>query len=344
MTSKQRVHAAMRNHPVDRAPLTPIFMGWAAQYIGRSYRDYYLDHRVLVQAHRAVAERFNLDQVSAISDPWREAEAFGAKLEYPENGVGIPVEGRHLLEEAADVANLQSFDPMISRRTRDRIDAVESLARVVGHTHSVLGWIEGPIAEYADLRGLESACIDLMDDPQQFERAAEVIVPCAIEFARRQIERGADVIGVGDAAASVIGPQLYREVVLPWEQRLISAIHSMGVPVKLHICGDIARILPDMVHSGADAIDVDWMVPLAEARRLAGPNVCLCGNVDPSAVLLRGTPEQNRAAAAECLATVGGPILLQPGCEIPPSTPIENIEAFCSAALRPVMPHELIRD
>lgn len=329
MTSKQRVHAAMRGQMVDRVPLTPIFMAWAAHFIGRSYRDYYLDHRAMCAAQMAVVERFKLDQVSTISDPWRETDAFGMELDYPEQGVGIP--RRHVLEQAGDVAKLKPYQPLVAKRTRDRIDAVAVYAKTMGQTHSILGWVEGPLAEYADLRGLETACMDLMDEPELFHRAAEVIVACAIEFAREQISRGADVIGVGDAAVSVIGPELYRRHVLPWQQKLMAGIHQMGGTVKLHICGNIAAVLPDMVKSGADAIDVDWMVPMGEARRLAGPRVCLCGNVDPAAVLLRGTPAENRAAALACVRDAGGPFILQPGCEIPPGTPIENIEAFCAA-------------
>ncbi len=51
-------------------------------------------------------------------------------------------------------------------------------------------------------------------------------------------------------------------------------------------------ILPFMVRTGADIIDMDWMVPLDEARQKAGPDVVLCGNINPSGILLQGTPQQ----------------------------------------------------
>ncbi|MHC4225919.1 MAG: uroporphyrinogen decarboxylase family protein, partial [Planctomycetota bacterium] len=199
----------------------------------------------------------------------------------------------------------------------------------VGQTHSVLGWVEGPIAEYGDLRGVESTMMDLIDKPEMFVEAGEIIIQNAIAFAVAQVKAGADMIGIGDAAASLITPDMYTELVLPLEQKLIEAIHEAGAAVKLHICGNISNIVQFMPDSGADIIDVDWMVPLAKARELVGPEVTLCGNFNPAGVLFEGAPEDVAETAMECLKTVPDKFILMPGCEVPPATPEENIRAFC---------------
>ena len=90
MTSKERITAAIKGLPYDRVPVAPIFMARAAHFIGRTYRDFYLDGEVLVEAQLAVVKAFNIDQISAISDPWREASAYGMEFDYPEQGVGKP--------------------------------------------------------------------------------------------------------------------------------------------------------------------------------------------------------------------------------------------------------------
>jgi len=84
-----------------------------------------------------------------------------------------------------------------------------------------------------------------------------------------------------------------------------------------------------MAKSGADVIDVDWMVPLEKARQLVGPDIVLCGNFDPSAVLLQGTPEDVAEAAGKYIKAGGKKFFLMPGCEVPPATPQQNIRAFC---------------
>ncbi len=327
MTPKERIYAILNGDTHDRPAVTPIFMAWAANFIGRTYRDYYLNGDVLARAQLAVVRAFNLDQISAISDPWREASAYGMEFDYPQDGVGKPKDV--LIKTRDDIGRLEKLDVESAERTRQRIESVRKMAAKVGKTHSVLGWIEGPMAEYADLRGIEKAFLDLIDDPQMFMEAGNLIVQNAISFAIAQIKAGADMIGVGDAAASLIGPKMYTNYVLPLEQKLFAAIHDAGATVKLHICGNITNIVEHMAKSGADVIDVDWMVPLEKARQLVGPDIVLCGNFDPSAVLLQGTPEDVAEAARKCIRAGGRKFFLMPGCEVPPATPQQNIRAFC---------------
>ena len=327
MTSKERILASIKGQSCDRTAVTPIFMAWAAHFIGRSYRDYYLDGDVLVQAQLAVVRAFNVDQISVISDPWREASAYGLEFDYPEQGVGKPKE--LLIKRAEDVKKLKSLKVADSERMQQRVESVAAMADEIGQTHSVLGWVEGPLAEYSDLRGLEETMLDLIDKPDLFHEAAEMITENAIDFARAQVLAGADTIGIGDAAASLVGAELYENHVLPMETRLIEAIHEAGGLAKLHICGNTHSIIDRMVQTGADVIDVDWMVPLDQAREKVGDEVTLCGNFDPAGVLLDGTPQIVADAAAECIVKGGPRFILMPGCEVPQDTSEENIRAFC---------------
>ena len=327
MTPKERIYAIIEGKPYDRCAVTPIFMAWAANFAGHSYRDYYLDGDVLVESQTAVTKAFNLDQLSAISDPWREASAYGMQFDYPEEGVGKPK--GILIRTPGDISLIKKFDITKAARPKQRIESVGKMARTMGQTHSILGWVEGPMAMYADLRGLENTMLDLIDKPEIFQQAGQILVENAIAFARAQIEAGADMVGVGDAAASIIGPDLYRRLVLNLEQKLFAAIHEAGAKVKLHICGNITNIIEYMAESDADIIDVDWMLSLDKARQLVGDKITLCGNFDPSAVLLQGSPQDVADAAKRCIQTAGDRFVLMPGCEVPPGTPEENIRSFC---------------
>lgn len=327
MNPKERIYAILKGASYDRPAVTPIFMAWSANFIGHTYRDYYLDGNVLVQAQLAVTRAFNLDQISAISDPWREASAYGMEFEYPADGVGRPKE--LLIKTHDDISRLRPFDIENAERTKQRIESVRKMAAEIGQTHSVLGWVEGPLAEYGDLRGVENAMLDLIDRPEVFIKAGRIIVQNAITFAIAQIKAGADMIGVGDSAASLIAPDMYAELVLPLEQKLIAAVHEAGAAVKLHICGNIKNIVQHMAKSGTDIIDVDWMVPLENARKLTGPQITLCGNFNPAGVLFEGSPQDVADAAKQCIKTGGKRFILMPGCEVPPATPEQNIRAFC---------------
>jgi MtaA/CmuA family methyltransferase len=327
MTPKERINAILKGDSYDRPAVTPIFMAWASHFIGHTYRDYYLDGDILVKAQLAVTRAFNLDQISAISDPWREASAYGMEFEYPPEGVGRPKET--FIKTRDEITRVRRFDIENAERTKQRIKSVRKMVAEVGQTHSVLGWVEGPMAEYGDLRGVENAMLDLIDEPEIFVKAGEVIVQNAIAFAVAQIKAGADMVGVGDSAASLISPEMYAGLVMPLERKLIAAIHEAGAAAKLHVCGNISNIVEHMAESGTDVIDVDWMVSLARARKLAGPDVTLCGNFNPAGVLFEGSPEDVADAARECLNAVPDKFILMPGCEVPPATPEKNIRAFC---------------
>ena len=328
MTSKERLYAVMQGKPVDRVPVVPIFMMYAAHFIGRSYRDFCLDGSVLAAAQIAIHEACDTDQLTTLTDPWRESHDFGMRLDYPPEGVGIPLDGP-LLKQPGDLARLRLPVLASAPRMQDRIRAVDLLAKARGDRYSVLGWIEGPMAMYSDLRGLEDSLVELMEEPQAFHDGAKVLVDNAIQFARAQVEAGADMIGMGDAACSVMGPDLYRRHIVPYEKQIVEAIHEMGATCRLHICGNIAPLIKDIATIGTDLLDIDWMVPLTQARLDAGEEVTLLGNFDPVGVLLKGTPQKVADVARQCIIDGGRRFALMPGCEVPPGTPLENLRAFC---------------
>ena len=139
------------------------------------------------------------------------------------------------------------------------------------------------------------------------------------------------------AVASQISPKMYRRFALPYEQRIFAAVHAMGALTRLHICGNISKLLPFVAQSGADIVDVDWMVDMAEAREICGP-AAVCGNQDPVAVMLQGTPETVRQAVTHALDLGGPRCFSMAGCEIPEGTPHANLLAHAQALREYVAP------
>jgi len=327
MTGKERILAKLRGEPTDSLPLMPITMMFAADLAGVPYADYARDHRLLAAAQVAVADRFDLDYVSAISDPAREASDLGAAVEWFEDQPPAIVESRALLDDKAKVSALRLPD-MHAGRMGDRVEAVRLLAERSGQTRIVEGWVEGPCAMSADLRGLNTLMLDFFDDTPFVEALFDFTVRMEVEFARAQVAAGATLIGVGDAAASLVGPKLYAEFVLPWEQRLIAAIRALGVPVRLHICGNTKRIVTGMGQAGADIVDLDFPTPLGHARAAMAQSQVLLGNIDPVRDLRDGTPESVDALLAACYSQAGPAYICGAGCEVPRGTPHTNVDAM----------------
>jgi MtaA/CmuA family methyltransferase len=316
----------LNGKPVDFLPRIPILMQFAAEYIGSNYAAFASDYQTLVKANRRCAVDFGFDQLSCISDPFRETQGFGGAVEYREDGVprcSVP------LEENKDLSLLLHPDPLESERMLDRIKAVRAFKAQFGGEYSIMGWVEGPAAEAADLRGVTNFLLDTIDDRRFACELMDLCVDVGIDFARAQVEAGADTIGVGDAIASQFSPRAYMELIQPRERRLVQAIKDMGAIVKLHICGNTTHLLPGIANLGVDIIDVDHMVDIVSVRKRVGNGVAISGNIDPVSGILNGTPESIRAQLLGIYQQVGNPYMVNAGCEIPAGTPPENLKALC---------------
>ena len=314
----------MRGEPTDALPLVPISMMIAARAIGAPYRAYVRDARVHARGQLTFAETWDLDHVSAISDPTSEAEDLGARIvDYPDQPPAID-ERTPLLADKGALARLAPVPP--GARMEKRLETLRLLREGVGDRRAVEGWIEGPCAEACDLRGLNAFLMDLLEDAGFCRDLMAFTFENAMAFARLQRDAGAEVMGVGDAASSLIGPDLYREQVWGWQKRFVEALHEMGLKVRLHICGNAGPLLPMLREVPADQIDLDSMVSLREARQVLGPGRLLAGNLDPVRVLQDGTPRDVEGALDACLEEAGGAgYAVNAGCEVTRDTPPENL-------------------
>lgn len=330
MDSFERCQRRLQAQPVDRPPNFDIFMTFAAHHIGARLSHYYLDHRVLVAANIAMLD-LGVDLVQAISDPYREGADLGVEVEFPDDA--LPLRRRGVLEDPADLARLQPVKPADGRRMSDRLDAVRRFCGQVGGRVPVMGWVEGALAELNVLRGDTHLMVDLYDRPEWVLEALEFCTGVEIAFARAQVQAGADIIGLGDAIASQLSPAMYARFALPFEQRIFAAVHEMGARTRLHICGNTSRIVPLMTESGADIIDLDWMVDFGTAARTFEGGPAPCGNFDPVRVMLQGTPQEVRSAVHACLVAGGPRSFSAAGCEVPDGTPLANLHARQEALL-----------
>ena len=190
MTSRERVLAHLEGRPVDRLPLMPITMMFACVQIGARYRDYCTDYRVLVEGQIRTAEAFGFDYVNTMSDPAREAADCGAVVEYFDQQPVALVEDQALLADKTRLASLKIPDPLGGGRMHNSLKGLALLQERVGKELMIEGWVEGPIAEGADLRGINTLMLDFFDDPAFVRDLFAFVIEMELRFAREQIEGG----------------------------------------------------------------------------------------------------------------------------------------------------------
>ncbi|MGI6352304.1 MAG: uroporphyrinogen decarboxylase family protein [Armatimonadota bacterium] len=330
MTALERVQATLAGTHRDRLANQPLLMSFAVAYHGVPYWEYVSDYRVLVAAQLRAAEDFGVDVVTCCSDAWREASDLGAELTYYDHEP--PGCTRPLLTERADLVKLQPVEPEAGPRMIDRILAVSDLADALRGQVEVDGWVEGPVSQATNLRGLTDFMLDTKDDPGFVDDLMDWVTDLEIAFARAQIRAGADVVGVGDAASSLLPPAFYEAHVVPRIQRLVAAIHDGGALVRLHVCGDTTHLLPYFADLHADIIEIDSLVDLAAARQRLGADVTLLGNLNPVAAVQDGSPDTIVEGLRACYEVTGPRYIVGAGCEIPAATPPQNLMALAEFA------------
>jgi uroporphyrinogen decarboxylase len=332
MNSLERTVGFIEGRTVDHVPFHPILMRFAARYAGVRYRDFCLSASHKCMANIKCATDFNSDWVNTMSDPYAEAEAFGTVLYYPDDD--LPQVRQYAIKEITDIDRLTVKKINEHVRLSERIREIEEYRLKSGESFFICGWVEGPLAEYCDIRDINLALTDLYEYPDKVHKALDIITENALRFITSQIDAGAHCIGVGDAVCSLISPELYDEFCFEREKTLVDHIHSLGAYAKIHICGNITSILPGVIKTGADIIDIDHRVDsVAEARRLLSPRQLFSGKSDPVSVIQDGDEERIRASTFSFHEEASGRAIVSGGCEITPGTTNENLRIMSSAAV-----------
>ena len=332
MTGKERCMAALSGAPVDRTPVFPLLMFFVQERAGITYREFATNGRVLAEAQLRLRDAFPVDAVTACSDAFRIAADLGADMVYPDDKP--PYAARPLITTETDLTRLGKPDPLrAGSRMADRVLGTEIMAEAAGDTCLVLGWVDMPFAEACSACGVTEFMLMLVDKPTLAHRILGFLTDIVVEFALAQLHAGAPMIGAGDAAASLVSPAQYREFALPYERRVVDAIHHANGLAKLHICGNTTHLLPDMVTCGADLFNVDHLVDFDVARKVYGQaRTCFKGNLDPVGDMLQSTPQRCADHCARLLKRVEGlPFMLSAGCEIPAAVSDDVFRAFCEA-------------
>jgi MtaA/CmuA family methyltransferase len=309
-----------------------MVMMFAARNAGMKYIDYTRDGRKMAEAQLRMAEDYGLDCLLTCSDPAREVidiDGEGSIDWFTDQGPAIN-EGRAALTDKSRLAGWVVPDPEAPGRMRDRIEAIRIMREKAGPDMSIVGWVEGPLALGAELRGLNNIMVDFSDDPGFVRDLLDFTAEVAVRYARAQIEAGADTIGMSDAAASMIGPTLYRDFLNPGQDRVLREIRREHPEVitRLHMCGNTDPLFAQMRELPVDIYEIDFPANFAEARRVIGAGRTLCGNVSTITDLLEGSPERVYEACHACHEIAGTNYIVGAGCEVSPLTPPDNLRAM----------------
>jgi uroporphyrinogen decarboxylase len=191
------------------------------------------------------------------------------------------------------------------------------------------------------LMGLETLCYALADDPDLVGAIAASVGKRALRLVQRLTgmqRMGAITIedDMGFKTSTLVSPAALRRYVLPWTRRFAEATHASGLPFILHACGNLERIMDDLIDDvGIDAKHSfeDAILPVAEVKARYGQRMCILGGLDMH-LLASDSSEEVRVATLQVIqdCAPGGGFALGSGNTITNYVPLENYFAMLREA------------
>lgn len=335
MNGRERVEAALKGEWPDRTPIVLHNFMMAAREIGVTMRQYREDPAIIARAHGEAAERYGTDGIVMDVDTVTLAGAVGVDVDLPEDNPARSHGG--FLKTLEAVRDLEPVDVGANPRVQVWVEAVRLMAKDYGQELHIRGGCDqAPFSLAASMRGMDHWLMDVAgrEDEEAVHLLLEYCTGATCQFMKLMAGTGCHQLANGDSPAGpdVLSPRLYGEFALPYEKRVAAYSHELGFPYLLHICGKTDRILGEMVEVGADALEIDYKTNVHAAHDAFKDKITFVGNIDPSEVIARGTPELVKAKTNELLDVFADTprFILNAGCAIPADTPTENIRAMCA--------------
>ena len=309
----------------------PILSFPCVSLLGISVKELISDSALQAKGMKAVAERTNAAASVSFMDLSVEAECFGAKVVVSEGEVPT-VKERVVFDE--DDANALEVPSVGSGRTSLYLDAIRIASETITDRPVLAGMI-GPYSLAARLLDVSEIMMDCYDEPDMVHTVLEKATQFLTEYALAYKAAGANGIVIAEPVSGLLSPDLEREFSAPYVKKITESVQSDDFVVIYHNCGDnVARMLDSITAIGCDAYHFGNAIDLErDILTRVSPDVVVMGNIDPVQVLRMSAPEGVRAATLSLLEVCAKypNFVLSSGCDIPPLTPWENIDAFFAA-------------
>jgi len=291
--------------------------------------DVVSDPQAQVAAQVALHERYQTPFVLSAMDLSAEAEAFGCELYLSDHEVPS-VTGRLVttLSQAQKLAVPKPGD----KRTSVHLEAVRRLRALPGKPLVLAGCI-GPFSLAARLVGVSEAMELTVTDPGLMAAVLDKSVAFLVEYLRAFRAAGADGILMAEPAAGLLSPRSLAVNSSAHVKTIAAAVDDERFAIILHNCAAKLVHLPAILETGLKSFHFGAPMDLAAALGKVSADVVLCGNLDPTAVFCQASLEEIKTRTAALLAaTAAHPnFVLSSGCDVPPNTPLANLDAVYAA-------------
>jgi len=320
--------ADMIDAPVKKA--LPVLSFPAIQKMGINVKEFISDSDLQAKGMKIIADCTDSAASLSMMDLSLEAECFGSEIHFSEDEVPTVVGSIIEDEEGAKALEIPAIG---SGRTQIYIDAVEKATKLITD-RPILAGVIGPFSLAGRLLDVTEAMIYCYDEPDMVHMVLEKVTTFIIDYIKAYKAVGANGVVMAEPLAGLLSPALAEEFSSDYVKKIVDAVQDDEFIVVYHNCGNCTiQMIDSIIATGApmfhfgNAIAMDEMMEKIPADRIA------MGNVDPAGQLKNGTPESvkesTKAVMEKCCKYKN--FVISTGCDVPPMSSWDNINAFFEA-------------
>lgn len=315
--------------PVKKA--FPVLSFPAVQLMGISVKELISDAAAQARGMKLVAEHTDSAASVSLMDLSVEAECFGAEIRVSEDEVPTVVGSVVSTEEEAEALEIP---PIGSGRTGIYIDAIRQVVKEITD-RPVFAGVIGPYSLAGRLMDVTEIMILCYEEPDMVHAVLKKVTRFLTDYCLAYKEAGANGVIMAEPLAGILSPALEEEFSEPYVRELVEAVQDDSFAVIYHNCGGgVSMMASSIASTGAAAFHFGNAVDMEEMLEKMPKDRLVMGNIDPAGQFRNGTPESIReetlALMERCCKYDN--FVISSGCDIPPMSKWENIDAFFDAA------------
>lgn len=309
--------------------IVPLATYPAIEITGQKITDVVKSGQAQYECIKAMSERFPSEAAVMVMDLSVEAEAFGSPVEFSDTD--IPTVKSNIVSDRESVDALKV--PAIgTKRTGEYVEAAR-LASLHITDRPVFGGTIGPYTLAGRLFDITNIMMAVMLEPEIIHSLLSKCTSFLIDYIQAFKDEGANGVIMAEPAAGLLSPVQCTEFSSCYIKQVVEAVQDDTFIIILHNCGNTEKLVPSMLSTGCagfhfgNAVDMTKIMPQVPRDRLA------FGNIDPAGIIKTGPAETIREKTLELLQKTGEfeNFVLSSGCDVPPGTPLENIQALYDA-------------
>jgi len=307
----------------------PLITYPGTQLVNKKVIDIVKDGRAQYECIKTICSAFNSAAAVMVMDLSVEAEAFGSPVQFSE--IETPVVSGHIVNNINEIYNL-AIPQVGEARTGEYIKAAELASKYITD-RPVLGGTIGPYSLAGRLFGMSEIMVASMLEPDTVHALLAKTTAFLIDYAKAFKEAGADGIIMAEPAAGLLSPEQCQEFSSDYVKKIVDSVQDDHFIVILHNCGNTVNLVQSMLSTGSAGLHFGNAVDMKKIMPQIPKGIAAFGNIDPAGIMKNGGPEEVKTKTLSLLKEMEpyNNFILSTGCDTPPGTSMENINAFYKA-------------